>query len=411
MAGRASGLQRRLAIVLVGLVITTAAVQGFGYWAAERWVERASLQGLLERELAHRIDSQTPPTAATSSDPTLRYYRPRLGSLPPAALADLDAGWHDGVQLDSHDYRALVRDVGPGDRAYLVYDSASLEGREQRLILVFGLGVLTVAALAFWASRRLSARALAPLAALVAQIRALNPEARGARLRVDGDVELQVIAEALNGYMRELDALVERERAFASAASHELRTPLAVIAGARELLAAGTPAPARPLARIERAVSSAMHDLDALLALSRQREPPPARRLALEQLLPEWAAAHVEAQPVAALGWQLAAVTLETPPGSLHIVFTNLLRNALRAAGPQGRVDVVLTHTGLVVLDDGPGIPAAELPLVFEPHVRGRDGGTGIGLYVARTLAQRQGWQLQLENRAEGGAAATLRWA
>lgn len=411
MAGRASGLQRRLAVVLVGLVATTAAVQGFGYWAAERWVERASLQGLLERELAHRIDSRTPPTSATSSDTTLRYYRPSLGSRPPAALADLDAGWHDGVQLDRHDYRALVRDVAPGDRAYLVYDSASLEGREQRLILVFGIGVLAVAVLAFWASRRLAARALAPLAALVEQIRALNPEARGARLRVDGDLELQVIAEALNLYMRELDALVERERAFASAASHELRTPLAVIAGARELLAAG-PAPAsRPLARIERAVSSAMHDLDALLALSRQREPPPARPLALAQLLPEWAAAHVEAQPVAQLEWQLAPVTLEAPPGSLHIVFTNLLRNALRAAGPRGRVEVVLTNAGLAVLDNGPGIPAEELPQVFEPHVRGRDGGTGIGLYVARTLAQRQGWQLQLENRAEGGAAATLRWA
>ena len=403
------GLRHRLAVTLVSLTAVAAAVQGFGYWAAERWVERASLRGLLERELAHLVETDAPPTTIAADDPTLRYFRPaRLAPAPPA-LALLAPGWHERIAFEGKDYQALVLDAAADDRAYLLYDISSLESRERRLLLMFGLGVLGVAALALWASRRLSVRALAPLAALVGEIRSLNPEARGARLRADGDPELRVIAEALNGYMRELDALIERERAFAAAASHELRTPLAVIAGASELLAAKPQDAAKPLARIDRAVTQARLDLDALLALSRVREAPQASPLALDRLLPEWTEPHL-GQGATRVIYELIPVSLEAPQGSLHIVFTNLLRKALRAAGPQGTVTIVLDAKGLHVIDDGPGIPPAELPQVFEPHFRGRDGGTGIGLYVARALALRQGWQLTLVNRSEGGAEAVLRW-
>lgn len=410
-AAAASGsLRRRLAVALVGLTVAAAAVQGFSYWAAERWVERSSLQDLLERELAHRIDTGAAASAAPADDAALHYYRPGSRAATPSALARLAPGWYERVTTDGRDYRALVRDAAPDDRVYLLYDISPLESRERQLLLLFGLGTIAVGALALWISRRLAARALAPLDALVAEIRALNPEARGVRLHVAGDPELQIIAEALDGYMQRLDALIERERAFAAAASHELRTPLAVIAGAAELLAAKPPDGARPLARIERAVAQARMDLDALLALSR-RDEPAAAMLALDQLLVEWAEPHAAAQPAAVLEWQLAPVALAAPPGSLHIVFTNLLRNALRAAGAGGRVTVRLEPGCLRVLDDGPGIPADELPHVFEPHFRGRDGGTGIGLYVAKALAQRHGWRLGLVNRDSRGACAELRWA
>ncbi len=344
------GLRRRLAVTLVGLTVVAAAVQGLGYWAAERWVERTSLENQMEQ-------AQTGKT---------------------------------GPDFDSN--------------ARAASDTIA---REQRLILLLGLGVLAVGLLALWASRRLAARALAPLEALVGEIRALDPEARGARLQVAGDPELRVIAVALNGYMTELDALVERERAFAAAASHELRTPLAVIAGAAELLADRPPDSARPLARITRAVTQARLDLDALLALSRVREAPPMSRLALEQLLPEWAEPHL-ATPGPRLRWRLSPQQLDAPPGSIHIIFTNLLRNALRAAGADGEVVIELNDDGFSIGDNGPGIPEDELPFVFEPHFRGRDGGTGIGLYVAKALAYRQNWNLTLVANKNAGALASL---
>jgi signal transduction histidine kinase len=108
--------------------------------------------------------------------------------------------------------------------------------------------------------------------------------------------------------------------------------------------------------------------------------------------------------------WQLMDAEVHAPADSLRIVFTNLLRNALRAAGASGRVRVELNATGLRVIDDGPGIPVDELPHVFEPHVSGHYGGTGIGLYIASTLVQRHGWTLTLNNRSDArGAIAELR--
>ena len=65
--------------------------------------------------------------------------------------------------------------------------------------------------------------------------------------------------------------------------------------------------------------------------------------------------------------------------------------------------------------DDGPGIPADQLESVFEPFVRvegsrsREHGGTGLGLFIARELTRRQGGELTLSNRPEGGLRAELR--
>lgn len=404
------GLRRRLAIALVSLTVSAAAIQGIGFWATEYWVERASLETLLERELQYLVEAGAPSSgdAEGGRAPNIRYYRPSHGGTVPLSIRPLARGWYSDVHVGPNVYQVLVRDLGVTDRVYLLYDSAPLRAREQRMIALFSLGVMVVTLLALWGARRLSTEALTPLARLVAEIRQLDPESRGARLSADGDPELRVISDALNGYMVRLDALIERERTFSAAASHELRTLLTVIGGAAELLLAGAPDPARPLARISRAVAQAQADLDALLALSRLRDSTPTSTLVLERLLPEWADLDASTTSIV---WRLSPCTLVAPPGSVHMIFSNLLRNALRAAGAHGEVAIELTPHGLRVIDNGPGIPAHELPQVFEPHFRGRDGGTGIGLYVARALANRHGWKLTLDNRPEGGALAELRFA
>jgi signal transduction histidine kinase len=258
------------------------------------------------------------------------------------------------------------------------------------------------------ASRWLADRALAPLDRLVAQLRRLNPERRGERieLALHDDSELSVIVDAFNGYMVELDALVERERAFAAAASHELRTPIAVIQGAAETLALQGCPPA--LQRIDRAVAVVRHELDALLALSRVRESPPLVMLDLGDWLRELAEPYREMMPRATLHWDIdAPVRLETAPGAIAAVFTNLLRNALQASA-DARVTVHLRDDHLIVDDEGPGIAAGDLPHVFEPHFRSRDGGTGMGLYIAQTLATRFGWRLAVENRPDRSGARAI---
>ena len=348
-SGGRSSLRRRLSIALIGLAVGAAILQGALFWLTERWVERESLHAL----------SDHPPASA---------------------------------------------------RAHLDLERRSEGARERRLLLLVPAGTVLVALAAWVLAWRLSRRTLAPLGDLVEQIRALDPERRGARLHPAGDPELRIIADALNAYMGRLDALVERERAFSAAASHELRTPLAVIAGAVELLAEDARVPAVPLARAQRALVQVQADLQALLALSRPPQPVTGPAIALHEQLPLWAEPYLPrgVAPSPQVDWQLERTFLATAPGSAAIVFTNLLRNALRAAGPHGHVRIVLADRVLQVEDDGPGIPDDELPRVCEPRFSGRDGGSGIGLYIAHTLAQREGWTLQLHNRPSKGAVAQV---
>ncbi len=407
---RIAGLRRRLALSLLGLTIAAATFQGLCFWALEYWIERDSLISLLSRELDYMIETDALPSTEPPGVGSLRqrYYRSDQTTLLNPEIAALEPGWHGDVTIAGRRHLVLVRELGGGERAYLAYDSRRLQVRGKRQLLSFLFGLAVVVVIALWGAQRLAREALMPLAGLVRQIRALDPEQRGPRLVAVGDPDLNVISDALNAYMARLDAVIERERVFSSAASHELRTPLTVIRGAVELLEAGAPDPKRPLARISRAVAQAQADLDALLALGRLREAPPSRVLDLEGLLLEWA--DLDDTTTTRLQWRLAPLRLIASPGSVHVIFSNLLRNAVRAAGPNGEVIVELGDNALRVIDDGPGIPPNELPLVFESHFRGRDGGTGIGLYVARTLARRHDWQLSLNNREGGGAVAELRF-
>lgn len=398
-------LRRRLAAVLVSLTLISAVLLSVVFLGLERYVEQATLGTLLQREMSYRVRANTVPAPGDLQGETLRFYRPALGgATPPHTLTDLAPGLYSALTIGEQEFFVLVDEIAPGDIAYLSYSDAAMEVRERWLFAALFGTVAVLALLGFWLSGRLAQYTLAPLDGLVTELRALDPEQRQQRLALpDRDSELAVIAEALNAYMQRLDELVERERAFSAAASHELRTPLAVIRGAAEVLGDTTPSP--PLARIQRASERIQQDLDALLWLSRAGEAPPAETLRLHECLPTLCAAQLDPARVI---WQLAACTVVAPPGAVAIIVSNLLRNALRAAPKPGGVRLQLSQEEITVEDDGPGIPESELPQVFSPRTRGHDGGTGMGLYIAATLAGRLGWSLTLTNRAGGGAIARL---
>jgi two-component system osmolarity sensor histidine kinase EnvZ len=105
---------------------------------------------------------------------------------------------------------------------------------------------------------------------------------------------------------------------------------------------------------------------------------------------------------------------------ALHRIVVNLLDNALRY-GAGAPIDVLIEAEagGAVVsiLDRGPGIPAGEREKVFQPFYRLEPsrsvatGGSGLGLAVARQLAEANGWRLELLDRPGGGTEARLRVA
>lgn len=402
-------LRRRIGATLIVLPVLITAAFAAGIWLVYLRLESQTLDRLLGRELDVLVQAQAQPGRVAEGS-GLRYYRPAQGGqpAPPRELAALPPGSYRDFSLDQGGFHVLVRDVAPGDRAYLTYDVDVFESRERYLGLALAAGLLLTGLLAWLSSGWLAARALRPLDQLLARIRGLDFEANGQRLAGDAqDGELTPIIDAFNERLREIDTLVARERAFASAASHELRTPLAVIRGAAEVLAAQHGA-SIVLSRIERAVHEAVQDLDALLALSRSRALPEARDLSLDQLLPQLAEPYAEQARACGtrLVWQLAPCSIRAPAGAVAIIFTNLLRNAL-AAAPQGEVRVELDGVRLAVTDDGPGIAAEDLPRMFQPGTS-RSGGSGMGLYIARTLADRCGFKLDLRPAQGRGVCAEL---
>jgi signal transduction histidine kinase len=399
-----STLHRRIVWALVGFSLLVAALAGLGIWASDAFIEDAAVRDLMERELSFMIGPHAPDTPSKAHD-SLRFFS---GSNVPASLRAYKPGYYEDIEAEGRTFNLLVRETESDGDAYLLYDISFVEAREEALIWSCVIALLVVGVLSYFISRWLAYRALAPLDRLVDQLAALDPERRGERiaLAID-DSELAVIVDAINRYMGQLDILVERERAFAAAASHELRTPIAVIQGAAETLALQGEKPA--LKRIERAVTVARHELDALLALSRLRETPRAEEIDLERWLRDLAEPYLETAPQAQLVWDTpAAIRITAPPGAIAAIFTNLLRNAFRAA-PKGTVTVRLRDDRFSVDDDGPGIAPAAMAHIFEPGFSGRDGGTGMGLYIAQTLATRFGWQLSVDNcDSGGGVRATL---
>jgi K+-sensing histidine kinase KdpD len=112
-------------------------------------------------------------------------------------------------------------------------------------------------------------------------------------------------------------------------------------------------------------------------------------------------------------------VSDEMPPVPLDYVevdqvLSNLVENAVRHTPDGTRIWITVErgkdHAIVIVSDDGPGIPEAELPRLFDPFVRaarrsGGPGGVGLGLAIARGLVEAHGGQIAAENRAEGGAS------
>jgi signal transduction histidine kinase len=354
----ALGLRGRLAAALTGLSVGAVVLLALAFWAGEKYLERDSLQRLVQHE-------------------------------------------------------AQSRPITPVDRADLDYNADLARRRGYWLLGLLLGGTAALAASAWWLSGRIARRSLRPLGELVEQIRGIDLERRDHRLQLaTPDPELQVIVAALNAHMAELDALVQRERAFAAAASHELRTPLTVIGGAAAVLGALPDVPPAVLARIDRAVAQARRDLEALLALSRGRETESPERTRLDLLLPEIAALQAAADGDAGtrIHWDLGApLEREMSVGALSIIFGNVLRNALRAARG-GDIRIRLGSDGISVSDSGPGLPAGMLGRPLQPLASRGDGGSGLGLYIAQTLAERYGWALSLGRADGGGARVELRF-
>ncbi|MBQ0929900.1 HAMP domain-containing protein [Ideonella sp. 4Y16] len=275
------------------------------------------------------------------------------------------------------------------------------------------------------------ARSVNALAAELEQHRARESADRQ-RLEELVAARTRELAEAL-GSLRQADS--QRRRLFADI-SHELRTPTTAIRGEAEITLRGVDKPPAEykdaLARIVVTARQLGHVIDDLLAMARSdidslslvREPVDMDELAHEALAQATALAHVHDVVLAAPPARTGRHLVSGDPMRLRQLVMVLLDNALRYARPGGEVSLDLRHAAggkdgsdslvLTVADQGIGIPADELPRVFDRHFRGAEArrrspdGSGLGLNIARQLAQAHGGRLELRSTEGVGTRAIV---
>ena len=268
---------------------------------------------------------------------------------------------------------------------------------------------------------RILARGLTqPIRDMASAVRAMARGEYRQRVPVRSRDELGQLAEGFNHMAGEMDGLERLRRDLVANVSHELKTPISAIRAHLENLMDGIEEPNSALLavmvqqaeRLSRLVDqlldlSKLESGDVPLQLEAVDLGPLVRRIGSEvEMARTGRGVHLEEE-----------IAEELPPvradrERLHQVLFNLLDNAYRFS-PQGGVVTVRAERSngsceISVEDRGPGIPAEHLPLVFERFYRvdqsrsRDDGGTGIGLAIARSIVEAHGGRIWAENGPVG---------
>ena len=263
---------------------------------------------------------------------------------------------------------------------------------------------------------------LKPLVDMAAKLRARHPGSLEPLQMMPLPTELEPMQAALNRVLAQIQEVMGRERRFIADAAHEMRTPLAVLrVHAQNLMEAGSEQSRREsLEHLIAGVDRTTRLVNQLLTMARLEPqagvPTPAVidlaatvRASLVQLTPWLLSKGLE--PVLDVSDDIGPVRID--PVAIDIALNNLVTNAANFSPANGTITVRLARKGdhyeLSVEDQGPGIDEAERERLFERfYSRGNDQGAGLGLTIVRTIADRLGGHIRLENRTEGGLCATL---
>jgi signal transduction histidine kinase len=411
---RFGSLRARITLAMLALAALGSSVFAFSVFVAAERLEQSVLNRHVRAEfetLAHRAHEDA--ALRTIRSALLLGFVGRDNPELPPEFAALQPGGYHAVALGDRAYQVYVGE-DHGRELYVGYDITEWEALEQPVINNLIASVVFISLLAvilgFWISRQI----IAPVTALSARLRALDPRERHVRIQPDFSGEVSTIAESFDRYLERLDGFVEREQLFTAAAAHELRTPLAVIQGATEVLAEqqSLPAPAeRAIGRLHRATREMREFIEALLFLSRETPSD-----AVEQ-------AHCEVGRIVgqlvddyrslAAGKQLELgvlaseqLWLNTPPALPTIVISNLLRNAVEHT-PVGAIRIALEGRTLRITDTGGGIPQEAQASLFSRSYTTKPGG-GMGLHLTKRICDRFGWQLTIASSVGKGTTASV---
>ena len=275
-----------------------------------------------------------------------------------------------------------------------------------RLVLTLAVLLAAVLLLSYVAVHRV----VRPLHVLARAADALGQDLERAPLPEDGPREVRQAARAFNTMQQRLSGFIKDRTRVLTALSHDLKTPLTRLRLRAELMDDDEQRE-RFEADLHEMETMVMQTLEFMRGLGQQAARTPVDVNALLATL---------RADNSTLGRSLqtegqAAAPIVADASLLKRALGNLIDNAF-AYGGSAMLRVIDSADTLVlqVLDDGPGMPEAQLEPVFEPFYRLEasrsrvTGGTGLGLGIARNIARSHGGDLVLHKRPEGGLMAVL---
>lgn len=338
----------------------------------------------------------------------------------PLAVPRLDRSWAQFQTEDGEHAEGQVFQLF-GGRSLLVGRRSPLASFDKHLALQLGVAVVAVFVLSALAAAWFTSRMRKRLAGLAMDAEAIRGGDLGRRLVISPrHDEIDTLADRFNRTFADLERLVDGTRQVSSHLAHDLRRPLQA---ARQRLDELANSHALDSAA-EQTIQASIEEIDTLLAtfsallrLARLQAGGFERseqHIALDRIVADAVEMY---QPLAAVAGReiSASIKATSRRGDRHLWFQllqNLIENALNHGA--GAIDIELDPDhGLNVRDHGPGVDADQLQHLGERFYRADPArsspGFGIGLALARAIAEHHGTELSFEN-AEPGLRARVRW-
>ncbi|MEV4335321.1 ATP-binding protein [Streptomyces sp. NPDC049597] len=394
-------MRRRLIHSTLAVVLVVIAVFGVSLVLVETRTISSSAQESVDSEalrLASIVDSRlvggepvNPDIIAQQGDVT-RYALIRIAGRDPIEIGKRPGG-------------SVIRGTAEGERniTVTVEESRSVVTREVgRSLLIIGAVALVAVIAAVLLAVRQGNRLAAPLTDLAETAERLGSGDPRPRHRRYGVPELDRVADVLDASAERIARMLTAERRLAADASHQLRTPLTALSmRLEEITATDDPETVKEEASIALNQVERLTDVVQRL-LTNSRDPRIGSAVAFDldevvkQQLEEWRPAYRSAGRAIVHSGRHGMRAVGTP-GAVAQVLAALIENSLMHGG--GTVAVRTRATGnqavVEVTDEGPGVPADLGARIFERTISGRNS-TGIGLAVARDLAEADGGRLEL---------------
>jgi two-component system OmpR family sensor kinase len=322
----------------------------------------------------------------------------------------------------------LISEGRPLGVVQVATDLAVLDSARRNLLSVLVFSTVLGVAIAALASQASVKQFLSPLEAITSAADQVNrADDLSRRVPYEGPPEDEIgqLVGAINQTLERLEVLFTSQQRFIADVSHELRTPLTVIKGNVDLMRRMKSFDAESLDSIDQEAGRLTRLVTDLLLLAKAEAgslPLTKSAVELDTLLLE---VFSEMRVLAASKVQVKLTEIDQLQVSgerdrLKQVLINLVANAIQYTPAGGDVFLSLSRSGdnakLIVRDTGPGIPAEDLPYIFERFYRAeksrtRSGtaGFGLGLSIAHWIVEQHGGKIEVSSR-EGKGTTFAVW-